>query len=67
MQLGRVADAGAGPGVQNSLRLLLAGVVVGVVLGAVRDMLELRYPEILQAMKAFTWAARPLSAGLRVR
>ena len=40
-------------GVHNSLRLLLAGVVVGVVLGAVRDMLELRYPDILQPMKAF--------------
>lgn len=40
-------------GVHNSLRLLLAGVVVGVVLGAVRDMLELRYPDILQSMKAF--------------
>ena len=40
-------------GVQNSLRMLLAGVVVGVVLGAVRDMLELRYPDILQPMKAF--------------
>ena len=39
--------------VQNSLRLLLAGVVVGVVLGAVRDLLELRYPDILQPMKAF--------------
>lgn len=40
-------------GVQNTLRLLLAGVVVGVVLGAVRDMLELAYPDILQSMKAF--------------
>lgn len=40
-------------GVQNTLRLLLAGVVVGVVLGAARDMLELTYPDILQAMKAF--------------
>lgn len=40
-------------GVQNSLRLLLAGVVVGVVLSAMRDMLELRYPDILQPMKAF--------------
>lgn len=40
-------------GVQNSLRLLLAGVVVGVVLSALRDMLELSYPEILQSMKAF--------------
>ena len=40
-------------GVHNNLRLLLAGVVVGVVLGALRDVLELRYPDILQAMKAF--------------
>ena len=40
-------------GSQQGLRLLLAGVVVGVVLGAVRDGLELRYPEILQPMKAF--------------
>lgn len=40
-------------GVQNNLRLLLAGVVVGVVLGALRDVLELSYPDILQSMKAF--------------
>ena len=40
-------------GVLHSLRLLLAGVVVGVVLGAVRDVLELQYPDILQPMKAF--------------
>ncbi|HEY4663857.1 MAG TPA: iron ABC transporter permease [Comamonas sp.] len=40
-------------GVQNTLRMLLAGVVVGVVLGAMRDLLELRYPDILQPMKAF--------------
>lgn len=40
-------------GVHNSLRLLLAGVIVGVVLGALKDMLELRYPDILQPMKAF--------------
>ena len=40
-------------GVQHTLRLLLAGVIVGVVLSAVRDMLELRYPDILQPMKAF--------------
>ena len=41
-------------GVQHTLRLLLAGVIVGVVLGAVRDLLELRHPDILQAMQAFT-------------
>lgn len=40
-------------GVQNTLRLLLAGVVVGVVLSALRDVLELSYPDILQPMKAF--------------
>ena len=58
-------------GVQNNLRLLLAGVVVGVVLGALRDMLELGYPDILQSMKAFGlgstafvgWAACALMAG----
>lgn len=58
-------------GVNNSLRLLLAGVVVGVVFGAVRDVLELRYPEILQSMKAFGmgssafvgWAACALMGG----
>lgn len=40
-------------GVQNTLRLLLAGVVVGVVLSAMRDVLELSFPDILQPMKAF--------------
>jgi iron complex transport system permease protein len=41
-------------GVQHSLRLLLAGVIVGVVLGAARDLVELSNPDILQAMQAFT-------------
>lgn len=41
-------------GVQHGLRLLLAGVIVGVVLGAVRDLVELSSPEILQAMQALT-------------
>lgn len=40
-------------GVVHGLRLLLAGVVVGMVLGAVRDLLELHYPDLLQPMKAF--------------
>ena len=40
--------------VQNTLRLLLAGVIVGVVLGAARDLLELRNPDILQAMQSFS-------------
>ena len=40
-------------GVQNSLRLLLAGVVVGVVLGALTSMVTLVSPDILQGMQAF--------------
>ncbi len=40
-------------GVQHSLRLLLSGVVVGVVLGAISSLLLLVSPEILQAMQAF--------------
>jgi iron complex transport system permease protein len=40
-------------GVQHTLRLLLAGVIVGVVLGALTSLLSLTRPEILQAMQAF--------------
>jgi iron complex transport system permease protein len=40
-------------GVQHTLRLLLAGVIVGVVLGAARDLITLSVPEILQAMQSF--------------
>ena len=39
---------------QHTLRLLLAGVIVGVVLSALRDLVELASPDILQAMQAFT-------------
>lgn len=41
-------------GVQHTLRLLLAGVIVGVVLGALRDLVELASPDILQSMQSFT-------------
>jgi iron complex transport system permease protein len=41
-------------GVQHTLRLLLAGVIVGVVLGAIKDMLTLAYPDILQSLQGFT-------------
>lgn len=41
-------------GVQQTLRLLLAGVVVGYVLGAVRDLVQLAQPDVLQAMQGFT-------------
>ena len=40
-------------GVQQTLRLLLAGVVVGVVLGAVTSLMSLLQPQVLQAMQGF--------------
>lgn len=40
-------------GVQHTLRLLLAGVIVGVVLGAITSLILLLTPDILQAMQAF--------------
>ena len=40
-------------GVQHTLRLLLAGVIVGVVLGALKDLVALAAPAILQGMQAF--------------
>ena len=40
-------------GVQHTLRLLLSGVVVGVVLGALSSLVMLMAPEVLQAMQAF--------------
>ena len=58
-------------GVQHTLRLLLAGVIVGVVLGAVKDLISLAVPDILQAMQAFSlgstgfigWSSCLLMAG----
>jgi len=40
-------------GVAHTLRLLLAGVVVGVVLGAVGSLVMLMAPDILRSMQAF--------------
>ena len=40
-------------GVQHTLRLLLAGVIVGVVLGAMSSLTMLMVPEVMQAMQAF--------------
>ena len=40
-------------GVQHTLRLLLAGVIVGVVLGAITALVLLLTPEIMQAMQSF--------------
>ncbi|MBP6305310.1 MAG: iron ABC transporter permease [Giesbergeria sp.] len=59
-------------GVQHTLRLLLAGVIVGVVLGALTSLILLLSPDSLQAMQAFMlgstgfvgWAACLLMAGV---
>ena len=40
-------------GVQHSLRLLLAGVIVGVVFGAIGSLVTMMRPDIVQAMQAF--------------
>ncbi len=40
-------------GVQHSVRLLLSGVVVGVVLGALGSLILMTAPEVMQAMQAF--------------
>lgn len=40
-------------GVQHTMRLLLAGVVVGVVLGALSALTMLMVPDIMRAMQAF--------------
>ena len=40
-------------GVQHTLRLLLAGVVVGVVLGAITSLVLLLNPSVMQAMQSF--------------
>ncbi len=40
-------------GVQHTLKLLLAGVIVGVVLGAMTSLIMQVAPEVMQAMQAF--------------
>jgi iron complex transport system permease protein len=40
-------------GVQHTLRLLLAGVIVGVVLGAIASLVTLLRPDVLQSMQGF--------------
>jgi iron complex transport system permease protein len=59
-------------GVQQTLRLLLAGVIVGMVFGALTALVGFRFPEILRAMQAFLlgttgflgWTATGLLAGV---
>ncbi|WP_394789943.1 FecCD family ABC transporter permease [Rhodoferax sp.] len=58
--------------VQHTLRLLLAGVIVGVVLGAAKDLVTLGAPDILSAMQGFNlgstsfvgWTACALMGGV---
>ena len=40
-------------GVQHTLRLLLAGVIMGVVLGAMASLITLMRPDVLQGMQGF--------------
>jgi len=40
-------------GVQHTLRLLLAGVIVGVVLGALASLISMLRPDVLQGMQGF--------------
>ena len=59
-------------GVQQTLHLLLAGVIVGVVLGAVKDLITIASVDILQAVTAFMlgstgllgWGAGGVMAGV---
>ncbi len=51
--LGVVLTLALARGVQQTLRLLLAGVIVGVVLSATRDLVTLAEPDTLQAMQGF--------------
>jgi iron complex transport system permease protein len=59
-------------GVQHTLRLLLAGVIVGVVLGAARDLVTIAEPDTLEAMQGFMlgttgfvgWAACAVMAAM---
>lgn len=51
--IGVVLTLALAKGVQHTLRLLLAGVIVGVVLGAARDLVTIASPDTLQAMQGF--------------
>lgn len=44
-------------GVQHTLRLLLAGVIVGMVLGAVTALIMFRAPEVMRAMQGFLFGS----------
>jgi iron complex transport system permease protein len=50
-------------GVQHTLRLLLAGVVVGVVLGAITSLMLVLRPQIYPAMQSFTLGSTAMLSG----
>jgi iron complex transport system permease protein len=50
-------------GAEQTLRLLLAGVVVGVVLGAVTSLVTLAFPQTLPAMQAFLLGNTSMRSG----
>lgn len=52
--LGVLLTLALAKGVHHTLRLLLAGVIVGMVLSAARDLITIAVPDVLQAMQAFT-------------
>ncbi|MDO9436581.1 iron ABC transporter permease [Hydrogenophaga sp.] len=70
--VGVVLTLALAKGVQHTLRLLLAGVIVGVVLGAGRDLVTIASPDTLQAMQGFMlgstgvvgWVACSVMAGM---
>jgi iron complex transport system permease protein len=51
-------------GVQHTLRLLLAGVIVGVVLGAITSLLVLLTPDIMQTMQSFMLGSTAFVGGM---
>ena len=61
-------------GVQQTLRLLLAGVIVGVVLGAAKDLVTIGSADILRALQGFMlgntglvgWSACAIMGGLGI-
>lgn len=72
--LGVMLTLALAKGVRHTLRLLLAGVIVGVVLGAAKDLVTIAVPDTLQAMQAFMlgstgfvgWTACVVMAGMLV-
>jgi iron complex transport system permease protein len=52
--LGVLLTLAVAGGVQHTLRLLLSGVIVGVVLAAVKELMVLSNPQVLQSLQSFS-------------